>query len=473
MKKAALALLALIAFFPSIIASPALALDEPNSSQKPQEDSWTTMATMPTPRVLLGIAVVNDRIYTIAGNNQWGKTLTVNEMYDPITNTWITKAPVPITRRDFATAVYQNKIYCIGGYTKNSTDTAWQPSGINQVYDTATDTWETKSPMPIDRWQLDAYTINNKIYLVGGEPDASLNMVYDPLADNWTTASPIQYSEIVNYGWPPVTYNGAYGISAALDNKIYWIGTVSAKDTYQDRKMTLSFDPQNNNWTVCAPPPNYAYVGQEAVSTTGIWAPKRIYTFGLDAIAAYDPVNDSWSRGKNHKMFDGFALAVVDDEVYMMGGSGYRYMFSGNKLVGLEGVQNEANEKYTPFGYGTVAPIVSVLSPQNSIVSSDNLSINISINRPFTQLTYSLDGQEKVTVFGNFTLSGLKEGLHNVIVYARDSFGNEGTSEIIQFNVQKPFQNIWLVVMATAVVIGIIALMVYRKKTKLAVNKKL
>ena len=82
---------------------------------------------------------------------------------------------------------------------------------------------------------------------------------------------------------------------------------------------------------------------------------------------------------------------------------------------------------------------------------------------------YSLDGQDNVTLTGNSTISELPNGLHNVTVYARDTFGNEGASETITFyiDVPEPFPTALVVAasVAAAVVVGA-GVLVYFKKRK-------
>jgi hypothetical protein len=53
-----------------------------------------------------------------------------NEEYNPTTDTWTTKASMPTPRIDFAITVYQGKIYCIGGTTDY-----YSYSNLNEVYD--------------------------------------------------------------------------------------------------------------------------------------------------------------------------------------------------------------------------------------------------------------------------------------------------------------------------------------------------
>lgn len=166
-------------------------------------------------------------------------------------------------------------------------------------------------------------------------------------------------------------------------------------------------------------------------------------------------------------MYRGFGVAVVNDKVYMMGGNSYNYSTNEKGKFSIEEVMNDGNEEYTPFGYGAIPPTVSVLSPQNGTVVTDNLALNFSVSRPDVLVTYCLDGGEnRVTAIGNITLNQLTRGSHTITVYSRDSFGNEGAPETIYFTAQG-FPAITLIVaVLVAVAVGAAGLVVYLKRKK-------
>ena len=62
-------------------------------------DSWTDLATMPTPRDDVAVAVLNGFIYVIGGRSATSAAVTTVERYDPGTNTWTTVAPLPTALR--------------------------------------------------------------------------------------------------------------------------------------------------------------------------------------------------------------------------------------------------------------------------------------------------------------------------------------------------------------------------------------
>ncbi len=445
MSKSPVALLLVLAFLTAscIAVKPALSSDI-------VENSWVSKAPMRKARGGLGVAAVNGKIYAIGGSPEdvsWATTdkfLSTNEEYDPATNKWAFKKPMPTPRAAFAVTVYQNKIYCIGG--KNSNGYV----RVNEVYDPDTDTWETKEPNPTARGFLSANLANGKIYLIGGSPSEIWNLteVYDPATDSWATGASMP------------TVSGL--ASAVFDNKIYKIGS----------KLQI-YDPETDDWSEGMPPPSSVGGVIGAGVTTGVLAPKRIYAIG-DSVGVYDPENDTWTVGAKRpagqKM--NFGVVVANDMIYTIGGYNFGNLYL---LYGLGFFEPLAvNAQYTPFGYGTVPPVVSVISPENKTFAARNVSLAFTVDKLTAWVGYSLDGQDNVTITGNVTLLGLSSGLHNVTVYAKDEFENIGVSETTYFTVDVPEpepENLSLptvVVVALVITIVVVAagLLVYFKKRK-------
>jgi len=256
------------------------------------EDSWMTMEPMPTARYRFGLAVVAGKIYAIGGLASG--PLGTNEEYDPATDAWTTKTPMPTPRYYFAVAVYQNKIYTFGGLTElplqNNTYV-----GVTEVYDPATDTWETKTSMPTNRSALCANVVNGKIYLISGivfghtitfSAHSDLTEVYDPETDTWTEAEPIPTG---------VRFAGAGTTSGEFaPERIYVIGG-STTQFPDGSNLTQIYDPEKDVWITGAPMPT--------------------------------------PRG-------GLRVAVVNDVLYAIGG----FNTNGDNVLAV-------NEQYTPIGY--------------------------------------------------------------------------------------------------------------------------
>jgi N-acetylneuraminic acid mutarotase len=451
-----------------MVAKPALSIADVD------EDTWTSKAPMQVARSGLGVAVVNGKIYAIGGSSRsggggtrngpllvTGGVIGTNEEYDPATDTWTFKKPMPTPRDVFAIVAYQNKIYCIGGYTSNGS-----VIGVNEVYDPVTDKWENKNPMPTARGWLQANVINGKIYLIGGYvPDNSafgfsisaLNEVYDPATDSWTTKSPIP---VATSDYP----------SAVVNNKIYITGGLSSSP---QSNLNQIYDAETDTWSRGALMPLGLRYGA-AGATTGVNAPKRIYFFSefleWSGTQVYDPLNDSWTFGARIPTSRlSFAVAVVNDVLYAIGGYTDTYPDSPYSVpYGPSVTPYTTNEQYTPLGYGTIPPEISVVSPENKSYTSANVSLAFTVNKPAVWMGYSLDGQDNVTVTANTTLSGLSSGLHNVTVYARDEFENTGATETISFTIaEEPFPTTLVVTTSTVTAaVASVALLVYFKKRK-------
>jgi len=428
------------------------------------EDSWVPEAPMQQARKCR-VAVVNEKIYAIGGNN-----LATNEEYDTATDTWTFKAPMPTPRDNFGIAVFQNKIYCIGGRSSSGV------TNVNEVYDPATDTWETKTVMPTARSGIQASVVNGKIYLIGGVANSdalTLNEVYDPQTDSWTTKARMP---AINY-----TFLGTSDYaSVVFDDKIYVIGGWSVGGQWPVRGVTFNltrvYDAENDSWSLGASAPAPA-VYASAVATSGVFAPERIYVFGVDAgwpfwmlgtrgftAQSYDPKSDNWTvcaSAPTERV--GASVAVVNDKLYVIGG---QTIGKGSSSFIPSTPFSAVNEQYTPFGYGTVPPAVAVVSPESMNYTSSNISLVFTVNKPALWMGYSLDEQEIVTITSNTTIAGLPNGLHSLTVYVNDTFGNSGASKTISFSVNQsePFSAIAIASIIALTVAGVYLLVYFKKR---------
>lgn len=298
-------------------------------------DTWTKKRAMPTPRWQAGSAVVDDKIYVIGGVTEFlpfVEETNVNEMYDPALDTWETRAPMPGKRSGCGVVVVNGLIYAIGGYDGVSA------VATNQVYNPTTDEWLTRAPMPTPQAGPGAVAADGKIYVFGGSAiDKQLTGAtweYDPVTNSWmgkaemdvptrNHASTILRKSNITIG--PVKANEKGGLFAR--DYVFALGGNSGEDPEDQRGFNQQYDPLENEWSQ-----RYAFP-YVAEYMAGVTLARRIYLFGY----TYDSAK--WvSANPVFMVFDDsiqtwnpFApmptsrrdpeVAVVDGKIYVIGGA--------------------------------------------------------------------------------------------------------------------------------------------------------
>jgi N-acetylneuraminic acid mutarotase len=198
----------------------------------PVADAWKALAPMPTPRMAAVAAEVDGKIYVLGGASVHPgdkiislgpkvphRSLNINEAYDPATNTWETRIPMPTSRNHAAVGVIGGKIYVIGGRLASAYVSAGSNTDVVEVYDPAIDMWGAAGlRMPTARSGMGYATYGTRILVAGGEIDdrhmfAVIRAVeaYDPSANQWTEL--------------PIMPSARHGVSVAvIGSKLYVIG---------------------------------------------------------------------------------------------------------------------------------------------------------------------------------------------------------------------------------------------------------
>ena len=118
----------------------------------------------------------------------------LNQVYDPATNRWEDRSPMPTSRNHAFSGAVNGKIYIIGGRQGAGAIPVTSPTDIVEEYDPATNKWgPVKERMPTPRSGGGVATYNGKIYVSGGELQtrqfaAAFKALeaYDPATDTWT-----------------------------------------------------------------------------------------------------------------------------------------------------------------------------------------------------------------------------------------------------------------------------------------------
>lgn len=114
------------------------------------------------------------------------------------------------------------------------------------------------------------------------------------------------------------------------------------------------------------------------------------------------------------------------------------------------------------FIVDATSPEVSIPSPLNATYYSPDIPLNFVVSEEPSLISYSLDGQENSTLYGNTTLTNLPNGEHKLTIYAWDVAGNLGVSETVVFNIET-FPTLAMAPIASVAAIGT-GLMIYFKK---------
>ncbi len=336
-------------------------------------------------RAYLGVAAVDGKIYAIGGdegsetgNCMTGTAMTYNivnytEEYDPAQNIWTPKADMPTKRALFGTAVYDGKIFCVGGYHgaivvtgPESWDwkTEYYDVGANEVYDPASNSWQTMAALPTPRYSTATNVVDDKIYVIGGHTMTDLYItlniteVYDPATNSWATKTPAPL--------PVSSY-----ASAVIDNKIYVLETNPDADW---ERNIMVYDPATDMWTIKNKTPiSYAAT---AAATTGANALKRIYFFDENRTDIYDPRSDAWFTGTPAPTTNRLIAAAiaVDNVVYLLGGRtgqwGYMtFMYPSN-----------ITEMYHPMAHGSPEQFEPTYAPTPSHSPGTTPSVGVTDN---------------------------------------------------------------------------------------------
>ena len=163
---------------------------------------WEQVSTMPTAR--REVAYVTDDqglVYAIGGVDVSSYPMDEVDVYDPDTDTWSTIASLPTPLAGASAAFADGRIFVMGGYDPgfSEVDTvyAYDPSAIEA-------TWEQVASMSFARVRPAVATgEDGNIYVFGGSNDGGLMdqaEMYDPAEDVWTDPRPPPLPDLASIG---------------------------------------------------------------------------------------------------------------------------------------------------------------------------------------------------------------------------------------------------------------------------------
>ena len=242
-------------------------------------------------------------------------------------SSWTSLTPMPTARGELGVAVVSGKIYAIGGISGGL------PLNTNEQYDPATNQWTDEAPLPTARSGFAIAVYNDKIYVIGGTVSDGFvgnNEVYDPATNSWETKAsmPTPRSDFC---------------ANVVNDKIYLIGgkKYSGSSPYfNETDVNEVYDPATNNWTTAAPIP------------TGVY---------------------------------GYASAVLDDKIHIVGGSRNPVLLGSGVFVNFHQVYDPQTGNWSLAAvlpsvvtYGAAAATTGVLAPSKLYFIGGSFSNGVS-----------------------------------------------------------------------------------------------
>jgi N-acetylneuraminic acid mutarotase len=171
--------------------------------------------------------------------------------------------------------------------------------------------WYLRTPLPVARARSIAVTVDDNIYIIGGEVDQVVSgdvLLYQPISNTWQTVSTPKPTPVAN------------AAAAAVDRRIYMVGGTTADGQVTDRLEM--FDTTTKRWQALAPLP--IRVAGHALAAFG----KQLFVFGgmtalgsTSAAYRYDIAQDIWEPVQPLPTRRSLAAAAaLEGRIYVVGG---------------------------------------------------------------------------------------------------------------------------------------------------------
>lgn len=208
--------------------------------------SWEEIGNMPEPRLGLGSAVIDGKVYLFGGKTSTGMFVLPTDqvdVFDPLMNEWTEGPPLNQARTDFGNSSMENTIICAGG---SSVD----PLSDVEILEDQT-AWTEIAPLDEPRSNSSAVFLDGQFVLLGGYTSEGLSQYNLILVDD-------QWEEFPEMLLPRYDHT-----SVELEGNIYVMGGRSGQhpmDSHEYYMPTASvneeLDAMPKSFEVAGPYPN-------------------------------------------------------------------------------------------------------------------------------------------------------------------------------------------------------------------------
>ena len=191
---------------------------------------WAAATALPQKKSHAALVSSGDKLYSIGGYNG-SKRLASVDVFDTVSEQWSGGAPMPTARSGFgATVDKDGHIYCVGGYSSTQQDM----SDVD-VYDPERDQWTPAPPLTQRRSYVQAATLGDNVYAVGGmERNTRLHTVekLSPYTSAWSRVADMNVAR----SRPGV---------AALNGRLFAVGGYNGREHLSSAEC---YSPNSDTW---------------------------------------------------------------------------------------------------------------------------------------------------------------------------------------------------------------------------------
>jgi hypothetical protein len=157
------------------------------------------------------------------------------------------------------------------------------------------------------------------------------------------------------------------------------------------------------------------------------------YPDGLIPQPSRDPVGEAESS--NSWWYDDSASVHLTAQIVDWHTFNYWTADGASQGSGVNPITIDIDAPHTAVAYYSLSdvtkPEIIILSPENKTYYTASISLEFTINETASWIGYSIDNQANITITGNTTF--VVEGSHSLILYANDTVGNMGSSNMVYF----------------------------------------
>ena len=236
---------------------------------------------------------------------------------------WLKRASMPTPRHDLQAITVDKKIYAISGAGDETYD-------VVEIYDPAADSWSSGPPIPSRRGWFGAALLDGYIYAIAGkrlrpqeEKDRSGDIGHYQIRDT------VERLELSTGTWTAVeslSEPRAGVVATVCAGRIYAIGGNAMNNETRSGGPHLDrvevYDPETGHWSLAPIPTGRCDSG---IVTVG----RKMYTFGgwgglprHDRVEVYDVDSDTWTEETSMPEKKAWmSAAAISDRIFVLGGA--------------------------------------------------------------------------------------------------------------------------------------------------------